>query len=67
MFQVGKVYNVISKRGIYAVVFKVHNDKDIQLLTRISLIARVEEIQPLVRFAYESVRALVVAGSHSSR
>ena len=67
MFKLGVSYNVISKRGVYAVVFKVHNDKDIELLTHLSLIARVEEIVPLVRFAYESVRALVAAGSHSSR
>jgi hypothetical protein len=48
----GKEYNIISKRGVYTATVKAVTDKDVNLLERLALIAKVEEIEPLVKFAY---------------
>ena len=52
MFKIGMTYNVVSTRGVYVVTIRAQSDKDIDLLNRISEIAKIEEIKPMVKFAY---------------
>ena len=48
---IGMTYKVISERGVYCLTIRVQTEKDVNLVRRISEIARVEPIR-LVRFNY---------------
>lgn len=52
MFTKGVCYNVISEKGVYAATINAQTDKEIDLLQRLSTIAKIEEVKPNVKFAY---------------